>query len=65
MGKPSGSNIVARSQSPKEEIAKAFAAGGSKNMSALPPKADICGATSDVRFDSVRHPHDTFNRPFK
>jgi hypothetical protein len=26
MGKPSGSTIIAKSQSPKEEIAKAFAA---------------------------------------
>jgi hypothetical protein len=40
MGKPSGSNIVAKSQSPEEEIAKAFAAG-LEIMSASPPKADI------------------------
>jgi hypothetical protein len=38
MGKPSGSTIIAKSQSSQEQIAKAFAAGGQKVMSALPPK---------------------------
>jgi hypothetical protein len=49
MGKPSGSAIIAKSQSPQEEIAKAFAAGGlRKVMSALPPKADIKRRKSNV-----------------
>jgi hypothetical protein len=48
MGKPSGSNIVAKSQSPKEEIAKAFAARGSENHVRLAPKADI-GCVLDYR----------------
>jgi hypothetical protein len=40
MGKPSRSNIVAKSQSAKAKIAKAFAAG-LEIMSASPPKADV------------------------
>jgi hypothetical protein len=49
MGKPSASNIIAKSQSTQEEIAKGFA-DVRKSMSALPPKADMCGALVDVRF---------------
>jgi hypothetical protein len=35
MGKPSGNNIIARSQSSQKETAKAFAAGGGKSFSAV------------------------------
>jgi site-specific recombinase XerC len=44
MGKPSGSNIVAKSQSPKEEIAKALAARGGS------PALDVpFGSLADIR----------------
>ena len=52
MGKPSASNIIAKSQSTQEEIAKGFA-DVRKSMSALPPKADMCGAIGDVRFGPI------------
>jgi hypothetical protein len=38
MGKPSGSNIIAKSQSPSEEIAKAFAAGVVRKSCPLYPQ---------------------------
>jgi hypothetical protein len=41
MGKLSGSNIVAKSQSPYKEIAKAFAAKGSENHVRFIPNSDI------------------------
>jgi hypothetical protein len=51
MGKPSGSTIMAKSQSSSEEIAKAFAAGVVRKSCPLyPPKADIRQRDRDVRF---------------
>jgi hypothetical protein len=62
MGKPSGSNNIAKSQSPQKEIAAdvRFTLNSDresgfpqKAMSSLPPKADVCGATRHVRFVPV------------
>jgi hypothetical protein len=52
MGKPSGSTIIANSQSPKEEIAKALAArGGSPALDVRSgSKADVTAFNHDVRF---------------
>jgi hypothetical protein len=52
MGKPSASNIIAKSQSAQEEITKAFADVRKIDV-CLPPKADICSATRDVCFGPI------------
>jgi hypothetical protein len=49
MDKPSGSNIIAKSQSAKAKIAKAFALEGSENHVCFTPSADIPSCSSDVR----------------
>jgi hypothetical protein len=63
MGKPSGSTIIAKSQSPSEEIAKAFAAGVVRKSCPLYPRkrtssggGDSCSAPmSDIGlYDSLK-----------